>query len=85
MAGFPSTHEEDGTILVFVLRRIGSCTEQDFGHRLLAGHVGRTLEPRVCHQSERCHSAKSVSAGAIDEEAARRSVSLDVEYCSQIA
>ena len=31
-AGFPSAHEEEGTILIFVLRQIGSSGDQDAGH-----------------------------------------------------
>ena len=58
--------------------------EQDAGHRLLAGRERRNSKHHVCQRSEWRHSAESVSVSAIDEEAARQSLSLGVEYRSRI-
>ena len=83
MCGFPSTCGEDGMILVFVLRRIGSCG----GARRWPLTFGRVVRDRpqsllcITEGSGTILQRTAAPASSIDEEAARRLVSPGVEYC----
>ena len=82
MDGFPSMHEKDGTILIFVLKLIGSrggarCWSLTLGWVVRDGPQSLVY---ITQGSGAILQSAAASASAINEEAARRLVGRGHEY-----